>query len=87
MLVTIDKRGSLNIPTAIRKQLGIKTGSHFELTIEPGGTICLHPVVIYRTIRLNEKGLSKLQQARESEASKLPDWMLKDMGDAEVDSE
>lgn len=87
MLVTIDKRGSLNLPAAIRKELGLKTGSHLELTIEPGGTICLHPVAIYRTIRLNETGLSKLQQAREGGTGKLPDWLVEDMSNAETDSE
>ena len=48
MLVTIDKRGSISLPASIRKDFGIKPGTHLELSVEAGGAICLYPVEFYR---------------------------------------
>ncbi len=87
MLVTIDKRGSINLPVALRKDLGLKDGSHLNLEIVEGGTIVLQPVVIYPTLRLNEKGLAKLQEARESGTDKFPAWLVEDMKDARAGTE
>ena len=39
MLVTIDKRGSINLPVSLRRQLGIRQGSNLELSAAPGGSI------------------------------------------------
>ena len=87
MLVTVDKRGSINLPASLRKDLGLEAGTHLELSVEAGGSISLHPVAIYRTIRLNETGLAKLQEARDSGPDKLPKWMTEEMKDAGVDPE
>ncbi len=87
MLITIDKRGSINIPLAIRRSLGLKQGSNLELCVEEGGQITLHPVAIYRTTRLGDSGLAKLKAARESGEAALPDWLRKDMIDASLNSD
>jgi len=87
MLVTMDKRGSISLHVSVRKDLGIKPGSHLELTVEAGGAIYLYPVEFYRTIKLNDSGLLKLQEARESETDKLPDWFEKERNNAKIDSE
>ena len=87
MIVTIDKRGSISLPASIRKDLGIKQGSHLELTLEPGGVLLLSPVEFYRTVRLNESGLSKLREARVSETENLPDWFQKKLNNARTDPE
>ena len=87
MIVTIDKRGSISLPVSIRKDLGIKPGSHLELSVEAYGAIYLYPVEFYRTIKLNDSGLLKLKEARDSETGKLPDWFEKERSNAEIDSE
>ncbi|NWH06967.1 AbrB/MazE/SpoVT family DNA-binding domain-containing protein [Desulfobacter latus] len=87
MIVTIDKRGSISLPVAIRKELGITQGSHLELTIKPGGALVLQPVEFYRTIKLNASGLEKLKDARSSEECRLPDWFKKERDNAGVDPE
>ena len=87
MLIAIDKRGSINLPTVLRKDLGLESGSYLNLTIEKGGTIVLHPVSIYPNIHLSKGGLAKLREARKSGRGKLPDWILKDMKNAQTDSE
>ncbi len=87
MLITIDKRGSINLPLAIRKALGLKQGTSLDLTVDEGGRISLHPVVIYRTTRLNEQGQAKLEAARLSGRGGLPQWLRQDMDDAETDSD
>lgn len=85
MLITIDKRGSINLPAALRKDLGLGTGSYLELMVDEGGAIILHPVTAYKNVRLNERGLSKLKEARESGKDELPDWLKKEMKDASAD--
>lgn len=87
MIVTIDKRGSINLPVSVRKDLGIKPGTHLELSVEPGGAIYLYPVEFYRTIKLNDSGLLKLKEARDSETDKFPDWFEEELGNAGIDSE
>jgi len=87
MLVTLDKRGSINLPVALRKDLGLKDGSHFNLEIVEGGAIVLQPVVIYPTLTLNQKGLAKLEEARESGTGKFPAWLVEDMKDAHTDTD
>ena len=87
MLITIDKRGSINLPLAVRRQLGLDPGTYLDLTVEPGGAIALHPVAIYRTVQLGEKGLAKLGEARASGTGNLPDWLRSDMDDADTGSD
>lgn len=79
MLVQIDQRGSINLPVKIRKSLGLEKGSNFELEVEEGGNIVLHPVEIHRTVRLSTKGLDKIDEARQSGKGKLPDWLTDEM--------
>jgi AbrB family looped-hinge helix DNA binding protein len=72
MLGTIDKRGSFSLPACVRKELGFGPGTHLELSVEPGGSITLYPVEIYRSIKLNDSGLLKLNEAGASEATPFP---------------
>lgn len=87
MLITIDKRGSINIPLAVRRELGLDQGSSLDLTIDEDGRITLHPVVIYRTTRVSEQGQAKLEAARMSGTGNLPPWLRRDMDDANADSD
>ena len=87
MLITIDKGGSINLPIRIQKELGLKNGSYLDLTVAEGGTVMLHPVSIYRNLRLNDKRLAKLQEARESGAGTLPNWLVEDMKNAKTGAE
>jgi len=87
MLIGIDKRGSINLPAAIRKQLGLKIGTYLDLNVVEGGAIVLQPVEIFRTIRLAEEGLAKLNDARQSGTDEMPTWLVEEMKDAETDPE
>lgn len=87
MLVTIDKRGSISLPASLRKDLGFCPGTHFELSVEPGGGITLFPVEIYRSIKLSDSGISKIKEARESEPAAFPNWFDRELADVEADSE
>ena len=86
MIIAIDKRGSINLPASLRKELGLKNGDHLDLSVEEGGVIILQPVAIYPTVRLSEQGLAKLKEARESGLSEMPSWFEKEMEDAKADS-
>ena len=85
MLVAIDKRGSVNLPSVIRKEMGLDTGTHLNLEVLDGGAIVLTPVAIYPTIKLNEQGLEKLTQARKSGAVKMPARLAKQIKNARID--
>ncbi len=87
MLITIDKRGSINLPADVRKSLGLQPGTHLDLQVVEGGALMLNPVVIYPSIRLNERGIDKLREARESGAGQLPEWLVAEMRDAGTDPE
>ncbi len=87
MLIPVDKRGSINLPKTLRKELGIESGSYLNLKVEKGGAIVLHPVSIYPSIRLGTKGLTKLEEARKSGKGKLPEWMIKEIESATTHSE
>lgn len=87
MLVSIDKRGSINLPAAVRKDLGLKPGTFLDLTVLEGGHLSLAPVEVYPTIRLSEQGLSKLEEARQSGLGQMPEWLRKEMADAATDPE
>lgn len=86
MLIAIDKRGSINLPAAVRKKLRLEKGTYMDLSLSKGGAIVLCPVAIYPTIRLSDRGLAKLREARQSGRGKLPDWLVKEMKSAEADS-
>jgi len=87
MLITLDKRGSINLPSSLRKQLGLEAGSYLDLSVVDGGAIILNPVSIYPSIRLNEQGLEKLREARGSGTGKLPKWITEDMKHARADTD
>lgn len=87
MLIAIDKRGSINLPAAVRKKFKLEKGTYLDLSLSKGGAIVLCPVAIYPTIRLSDKGIAKLQEARRSGRGKLPEWLVKEMKSAEADSE
>ena len=87
MLVSIDKRGSIGLPSTVRKELNLQPGSFLDLTILDGGTLALSPVAVYPTIRLAEGGLAKLNEARQSGSEQLPDWLREEMTNAASDSE
>lgn len=87
MLITIDKRGSINLPAAIRKKLGLEKGTYLDMSLSKGGAIVLSPVEIYPTIRLSDKGLAKLREGRKSGKGKLPGWLVKEMESAKTGSE
>ena len=86
MLITIDKRGSINLPAALRKELGLKAGSYLELNVEDGGVIMLQPVSVFPNVQLSEQGLEKIREARESGTGKLPKWIVEDMKNARADT-
>ncbi len=87
MLITIDKRGSISLPASIRKNLGLCPGTHLELAVEPGGTITLSPVEIYRKVKLNKSGLLKLEEARKAETTTFPEWFDEELAGAPTDTE
>lgn len=86
MIIAIDKRGSVNLPAPIRKELGLKIGDHLDLSLAEGGIIMLQPVAIYPTVQLSEKGLARLKEARESGVGEMPSWFVEEMENAQVDS-
>ena len=87
MLVSIDKRGSISLPAAVRKDLGLVPGTYLDLSILDGGRLALSPVTVYPTVRLSEEGLAKLDEARQSGVDQLPDWLRKEMAGAETDAD
>jgi AbrB family looped-hinge helix DNA binding protein len=87
MLVSIDKRGSINLPSAIRKEMGLHTGTHLDIEILDGGSIVLTPVAIYPAVKLNEKGLRKLTEARKSGTMQMPGQLAKQIKNARTDTD
>jgi hypothetical protein len=61
--------------------------SYLELSVENGNLIVLEPVTVQRNIRLNNKGLAKLEEARKSGAGELPEWLIGEMRNAGTDTE
>ena len=87
MLIAIDKRGSINLPAALRKELGLKNGAYLDLSVAEGGVVVLHPVEIFRSVRLAKQGLDKLNEARQSGKAEMPTWLTEEMKNAEADPE
>ena len=87
MLVTIDKRGSINLPATIRKETGLDIGMHLDIEVLEGGAVVLTPVAIYPTVKLNEKGLKKLAEARKSGTAKMPASLAKKIKNAGTDTD
>lgn len=85
MLVSVDKRGSISLPSAVRKDLNLHPGSFLDLTVLDGGKLALSPVAVYPTVRLSETGLTKLKEARQSGTERMPDWLREEMADAATD--
>ena len=86
MIIAIDKRGSINLPAILRKELGLKSGDQLDLSVAEGGIIVLQPVVVYPLVKLSDIGLTKLKEARESGVGAMPDWLAEEMKDAQADS-
>lgn len=87
MLITIDKRGSINLPASLRKQMKLESGSYLDLEVLDGGRILLNPIVVYPTVQLNDQGLKKLEVARESGAAKMPEWLSEEIENAATDAD
>jgi AbrB family looped-hinge helix DNA binding protein len=85
MLVSIDKRGSISLPAAVRKDLNLHPGSLLDLTILDGGSLAFSLVAVYPTVRLSDKGLAKLNEARQDSVEPMPNWLSKEMADAATD--
>lgn len=85
MLVSIDKRGSINLPATVRRELNLNPGSFLDLSVLNGGALSLTPVAVYPTVRLSETGLTKLAAARTSGSEELPEWMREEMANADSD--
>jgi len=87
MLITIDKRGSINLPAAVRKELNLDKGVVcLDLTVMKGGTIVLNPVAVYPIVQLSEAGLKKIHEARKSGKGKIPNWLAKEVKRAKADA-
>jgi AbrB family looped-hinge helix DNA binding protein len=87
MLVTIDKRGSINLPSTIRKDMGLDVGTRMDLEVLEGGAIVLTPVAIYPTVKLSEKGLKKLADARKSGTVKMSTQLAEQINNAGTDAD
>jgi AbrB family looped-hinge helix DNA binding protein len=87
MLITVDKRGSVNLPASLRRQLGLVAGACLDLSVTDGGGFVLQPVAVYPAVHLNERGLAKLKEARESGTALMPTWLADEMAHAETDSD
>jgi AbrB family looped-hinge helix DNA binding protein len=85
MLITVDKRGSINLPSSLRRQFGLVAGSGLDLSVADGGAFIRQPVGVYPAVHLNEQGLAKLKEARESDAAAMPAWLTDEMAHAETD--
>ncbi len=64
MLIAIDRYGSITLPASLRKEFGLEKESYLELSVEDGGFIVLRPVIVHRAVRLNDKGLGMIEDAR-----------------------
>ncbi len=73
MIISIDKRGSINLASSIRSEIGLKSGDYLDLCVSEGGALVLRPVAIYPSICLSEAGLAKLKEARESGIGEMSD--------------
>ncbi|MEW6184772.1 MAG: AbrB/MazE/SpoVT family DNA-binding domain-containing protein [Thermodesulfobacteriota bacterium] len=87
MLIALDKRGSINLPSTIRKELGLESGTYLDLQVMDGGALLLQPIAIFQGIRLGPQGLQKLDDARKSGTTSMPAWLTKEMKNAEIDPE
>ena len=87
MLITVDKRGSINLPASLRRHLGLVAGACLDLSVTDGGGFILQPVAVYPAVYLNEPGLAKLKEARESGTAAIPAWLTDEMAHAETDSD
>jgi AbrB family looped-hinge helix DNA binding protein len=72
--VVVGDRGRLVLPSPIRSQLDLKSGSQLLLDAEPDGTLRLRP---YRSIAEQARGLFA-----DPEAGSLVDELLSDRRDA-----
>lgn len=64
MVISVNSRGTLTLPSDIRKKLKIKEGDHFDIDVQ-GGQIIITPVMIIPKIELSAKGHLKEKEATE----------------------
>lgn len=62
MVVSINSRGTLTLPSDVRKKLNIKGGDHFQIDIK-SGQIIITPVLIVPKTQLSSEGLIKEKEA------------------------
>ncbi|MFN8670655.1 MAG: AbrB/MazE/SpoVT family DNA-binding domain-containing protein [Candidatus Sericytochromatia bacterium] len=65
MLVSVDSRGTLTLPSQIRKELEIKEGDHFNIEIKLGKIIITSVFIIPKN-QLSEAGKNKEKEASEN---------------------
>ena len=87
MLITMDQYGSITLPASVRKEFGLKEESYLDLSLEDDGVILLTPTSVQRNIRLNDKGLAKLEEARRDGEGEFPEWLEKEMRNARTETE
>lgn len=58
----------------VKREPGLKSEDHVDLSLAEGSIIVLQPVAIYPTVQLSDEGLIKLKEARESGVGEMPGW-------------
>lgn len=64
MVVSLSSRGTLTLPSDIRKKLDLKDGDYFDLRVSKG-KIVITPVMIIPKSKLTEAGKIKEREASE----------------------
>lgn len=65
MVISVNSRGTLTLPSDVRKKLNIKEGDYFDIAIS-SGKIIITPVAIVPKNQLSEKGKKKEKEASEN---------------------
>ncbi len=86
MLIAIDEYGSITLPALLRRALGLERESYLELEFDDNGTIVLYPVSVHRTVRLNQHGIAKIEEARKSGTGVFPEWLNEEIRNAKTDA-
>jgi len=61
MIISIDTRGTIDLPSSVRNEPGLKSGDYLDLSVAEGVALVLRPAAIYPSIWLSEAGLAKLE--------------------------
>lgn len=62
MVVSINSRGTLTLPSNIRKELELKDGDHFDIEVKLG-KIIITPLILVPKTQLSLKGKEKEKEA------------------------